>query len=107
MLLALIPRGWLRRFYWTVSPLNDCVHLLLLYWVAFRMTDNVAVAAIAAATYAFTPHLISETRSLSARPFGSLLHSFTILAMFKFTIFTPTPFWAAIATLSASLLFLS
>lgn len=107
MLLALIPRAWLRRFYWAVSPLIDCVHLLLLYWVTFRMTDNVAVAAMAAATYAFTPHLISETRSLSARPFGSLLHSFTILAMFKFTIFSPTPLWAAVATLSAGLLFLS
>lgn len=106
-LLALIPRGWLQRYYWVVSPAIDCVHLLLLYWVAFRMTDNVTVAAIAAALYAFTPHLISETRSLSARPFGALLHSFTMMVIFKFTIFAPTPFWAAAAVISAALLFLS
>ena len=73
--LALLPELWLDRWYWVLSPAVDCVHLLLLYVVTFRLTGSVAVAAIAATTYAFTPHLISETRSLSARPFGALLHT--------------------------------
>jgi hypothetical protein len=106
-LLALLPGPWLRRFYWLVSPMIDCAHLVLLYWVSFRLTDNVVVAAIAAATYAFTPHLISETRSLSARPFGALLHSVTMIALLKFTVTTPTLPWALVAALLASLLFLS
>src|SRR3954451_20728497 len=62
-LLALVPRRALDRWYWTLSPLIDCVHLLVLYAVTFRLTGSVYVAAVAAATYAFTPHLVSETRS--------------------------------------------
>lgn len=106
--LALLPERWLDRWYWVLSPLVDCVHLLALYVVTFRLTGSVAVAAIAAATYAFTPHLISETRSLSGRTFGALLHTLAILLLLKWTLSgTSDLAWAVAAALAGALLFLS
>jgi hypothetical protein len=106
-LLALFPSSWLRRWYWTLSPAIDCVHLLLLYFVAFRLTASPVVATIAAATYAFTPQLISETRSLSPRPFGALLHSVAMILLLKYTLTSGHWTWAAAAALAAALLYLS
>lgn len=106
-LLALLPRRWLRRFFWIVSPAIDCLHLQLLYFVTFRLTASLAVAALAASAYACTPHLISETRSLSARPFGALLHSVAMICLLKYTLAGGTWYWLAAAVLSGTALFLS
>jgi hypothetical protein len=104
--LALLPERWLDRGYWLLSPVVDCVQLLLLHVVTFRLTGSVTVAAIAASTYAFTPHLISETRSLSARPFGALLHVLAILLLLKWNL-SNGPVWAGAAAFAGALLFLS
>src|SRR5882672_4483017 len=50
-LLALLPSQWLRRWFWMVAPAIDCLHLLLLYFVALRLTASLPVAAIAASAY--------------------------------------------------------
>jgi hypothetical protein len=103
-LLALLPHAWLKRWYWTVSPAIDCLHLLLLYVVTVRLTASVTVGAFAAAAYAFTPHLVAETRSLSARPFGALLHSAAVLLLLK--ALTDPGWWVA-AVIAGALVFLS
>jgi hypothetical protein len=107
MLLALLPGGWLRRFYWVVSPAIDCAHLLLLYFVTFRITYSVPVAALAAATYAFTPQLVSETRSLSARPFGALLNSVAMVLTLKYVVSGGAWLWLMAAVASSAALYLS
>jgi hypothetical protein len=107
MLLALLPGSWLRRYYWVVSPAIDCVHLLLLHYVSFRITASLPIAVLASSTYAFTPQLVSETRSLSARPFGALLHTLAILCALKATVPWSGPAWLAGAVLAAAALFLS
>ena len=106
-LLALFPAAWLRRWFWIISPAIDCVHLLLLYFVALRLTASVTVAAIAASTYAFMPQLISETRSLSSRPFGALLHSVAMIFLLKFTLSGGDWKWAGAAVVAGGVLFLS
>jgi hypothetical protein len=106
-LLALLPQAFLRRWYWTVSPAIDCVHLLLLYVVTLRLTASVTVGAFAAAAYAFTPHLVSETRSLSARPFGALLHSVAVLLLLKAVLHGTDLAWWMAAVLAGAVLFLS
>lgn len=106
-LLALMPRGWLGRSFWVVSPVVDCLHLLLLYFVTFRLTASLAVAALAALAYACTPHLVSETRSLSARPFGALLHSVAMICLLKYALGGGGFGWLAAATFSGAALFLA
>jgi hypothetical protein len=106
-LLGLLPRRWLRRYYWLVSPVTDCLHLLLLAYVAYRLTASLGVAMLAASAYAVTPHLVSETRSLTARPFGALMASLALLLMLKAIVTGDWVGWYAVAALAGAVLFLS
>ncbi|HEV7662760.1 MAG TPA: hypothetical protein VGQ62_04435, partial [Chloroflexota bacterium] len=70
LFLAALPQAWLKRYFWLVSPLIDCIQLVLLYLLAFRLTDSVLAAGTAGLIYAVTPQLISETRNLNGRAFA-------------------------------------
>jgi hypothetical protein len=83
LFLALLPQDWLRRNHYLVSPLIDAAHLLLLYLLAFRLTDSVLAAGIAGLIYAVTPQLVSETRNLNGRAFATLLLTLAMLALLR------------------------
>lgn len=89
--LALLPKDWLRRNFWLVSPLVDTVHLLLLYLLSYRLTDSVLAATTAGLIYAVTPQLISETRNLNGRAFASLLQTLAMLALLRSAISSVGP----------------
>ena len=97
ILLALLPEQWLDRWFWLVSPILDCVHLALLYFVSFRLTQESLVAAFAVLVYAVTPQLVSEVRSLNARSFAALVHTVAVLLAFKATISGTSAVWLAAA----------
>src|ERR1051325_6770147 len=86
LFLALLPPKWLRSYFWLVSPIIDAIHLLLLYLLAFRLTDSVLAAGTAGLIYAVTPQLISETRNLNGRAFASLLQTTTMLVLLRSVI---------------------
>src|SRR5579864_5791963 len=52
LFLAALPQGWLQSYFWLLSPLIDCLHLLLLYLLSFRLTDSVLAAGTAGLIYA-------------------------------------------------------
>lgn len=81
--LALLPPGWLKRYFWLLSPLIDALHLLVLYFLTFRLTDSVLAAATAGLIYALTPQLISETRNLNGRAFASLLQTLAMVTLMR------------------------
>src|SRR5918995_1833963 len=83
LFLALLPHQWLKRFFWLVSPLIDSAQLLLLYLLAYRLTDSVLAAATAGLIYAVTPQLISETRNLNGRAFASLLQTLAMVTLLR------------------------
>jgi hypothetical protein len=105
--LAALPRGWLARSFWLVSPAFDCAHLLLLYAVTHRITASTTVAALSAAVYAVVPHLVSETRSLSARSFSSLVLTLAVLAMLKHVALDGGWVWLLAALLAGGGVFLA
>jgi hypothetical protein len=107
MFLAMFPRSWLRRWFWTLSPAIDCFHLAILYWLSFKITASIPVAAISACVYAFTPQLISETRSLNPRSFGALLHSIAVVLAFRYVILSGGWMWLGLALLAGAALFLA
>jgi hypothetical protein len=107
MLLAALPRAFLRRWFWTVSPAIDCVHLLLLYWLAFKITGSLPVAAVTASVYALTPQLVAETRSLMGRSFAALLHSIAVLLALRFVMFDQPWPWLPLALVAGAALFLT
>jgi len=86
LFLAALPPNWLRSYFWLISPLIDAVQLVLLYLLAFRLTDSVLAAATAGLIYAVTPQLISETRNLNGRAFASLLLTITMLILLRSVI---------------------
>src|SRR5438552_14916315 len=86
LFLALLPSAWLRSYFWLLSPIVDALHLLLLYLLAFRLTDSVLAAGTAGLIYAVTPQLISETRNLNGRAFASLLQTITMLVLLRSVI---------------------
>jgi hypothetical protein len=86
LFLALLPQAWLQSYFWLLSPIIDAVHLLLLYLLAFRLTDSVLAAGTAGLIYAVTPQLISETRNLNGRAFASLLQTVTMLVLLRSVI---------------------
>ncbi|HTD79342.1 MAG TPA: hypothetical protein VK898_17005, partial [Chloroflexota bacterium] len=86
LFLALLPQKWLQSYFWLLSPMIDAIHLLLLYLLAFRLTDSVLAAGTAGLIYAVTPQLISETRNLNGRAFASLLQTITMLVLLRSAI---------------------
>src|SRR5579859_7589698 len=86
LFLATLSPGWLRSYFWLVSPIIDAVQLLLLYLLTFRLTDSVLAAGTAGLIYAVTPQLISETRNLNGRAFASLLQTITMLTLMRSAI---------------------
>lgn len=105
--LALLPRAWLRRWFWVVSPAIDCVHLVFLYVLAWRITASVGVALLTGAVFALTPHMVSETRSLNGRSFGAILHSVAMVLALKAVLLGPAWPWLVPAVLSATAVFLA
>lgn len=91
LFLALLPPNWLRSYFWLISPIVDSVQLLLLYLLAFRLTDSVLAAGTAGLIYAVTPQLISETRNLNGRAFASLLQTITMLVLLRSVVFSDGP----------------
>src|SRR5438045_6952788 len=44
LFLAMLSPRWLRSYFWLISPIIDAAQLLLLYLLAFRLTDSVLAA---------------------------------------------------------------
>src|ERR1041385_8217941 len=86
LFLAMLSPGWLRSYFWLISPIIDAVQLPLPYMLAFRLTDSVLAAGTAGLIYAVTPQLISETRNLNGRAFASLLLTLTMLVLMRSVI---------------------
>jgi hypothetical protein len=107
VLLALLPSRWLRRRFWLVSPGLDCLHLTLLFGLAWQISGKPLVAAVAACVYAVTPQLVSETRSLLPRSLGMLLHSIAVMLAIHWIQGAAAWPWLALALFAGALLFLA
>lgn len=105
--LALLPGRLLERYYWLVSPITDCVHLLFLHFVAYKISASVPAATVASLIYAVTPQLVSETRSLNSRAFGALMQSIAFMALFRFVVGGEVWPWLPAALVLATGVFLS
>lgn len=106
-LLALIPEKVLARIFWAISPGIDCLTLILLFLLALKLTAAPTVAVIAALAYAVSPTLISETRALSPRSFGVLLHAVSLVLLLRASIGIPHWTWTTGALLAGALVYLS
>lgn len=82
--LSLLPRRFVEKYYWAVSPAVDSLIVACLYIITYLLTANMVAAAAAGFLYALTPAVIAECSSLNSRPLGSLILVATILSTFIF-----------------------
>lgn len=81
--LAILPRRWLARWFWTVAPFADAMNCSFLFFVTYRLTDSQSTAAVAGIIYATMPQLVSETRSLNPRAPAVLVASVAMMLVLR------------------------
>jgi hypothetical protein len=106
-LLGLVPERILARSFWAISPGIDCLTLTFLFLLALKLTAVPTVALVAALAYAVSPTLISETRALSPRSFGVLVHAVGLVLLLRAVIGVPHWMWTAGAVFGGAMVFLS
>lgn len=106
-LLGLLPERFLARHYWVVSPAVDCLTLLLLILLSLRLTGDATAALLAGLVYAVSPTMISETRALSPRSFGVLVHAISVVLLIRALMGPPEGLWIAAALFAGAIVFLS
>ena len=79
ILCALIPEGWLKKYYWLVNHLIDLTHVTILFVSAVVM-GRLWLGACVIVLYAMLPSLVLEYANLSTRPLGVLLFSAFLLS---------------------------
>ncbi len=79
--LALIPRQWLTKFYWIVSPVVDCVVVGVTYGVVIAVTGEMWLAVLAGVLHAINSASVSDCTNLNSRLLGALLFTGTVLGM--------------------------
>ncbi len=105
--LGCLPEAFLARTYWAISPAIDCLTLVFLYALTRELTASPGAGLIAAAMYAVSPAMVSETRALTPRSLSILLQAVSVLLLLRAAV-DPAD-WMAIAAAigAAGLLFLS
>lgn len=105
-LLGLLPEAFLKRTYWAISPAIDCLTLILLHALARTLTNSPEIALLAAAAYAVSPAMVSETRALTPRSLSVLLQAVSLLLLLQ-AADTRDAVSIAAAIAAAAVLFLS
>ncbi|MBA7489518.1 hypothetical protein ES702_00052 [subsurface metagenome] len=80
--LSLFPKSFLGKYYWVISPLLDCVQLIVVYYFTFFLTGSWIASFLAGILYSLTPTLIEENSSLNSRALASLLLTAFMLSLF-------------------------
>ena len=86
MFLSLIPKNFLDRFEWLVSPVIDFCHIMLLFGFVYYFTGNIIIASIAQIIYLSAPLTIMENSNLTTRSLASFLFTLTFLSFLGYSI---------------------
>lgn len=88
ILLSLIPKKTLEKIQGFISPFFDSIHCLVIFIIAYQLTNRLDIALVAQLIYLFTPLVILENSYLTPRSFGYL--NFT-LALYPLLLYTTSP----------------
>lgn len=117
-LLALLPESWLRRVPPLTSAICDCLHALIVVWLAGHVApmvapgiDAPAVALVAGLLFGTSPALLvagfgPRAYEVTPRPFGELLYTVVMTGVLLFLI-EGSAIGLGAALLAAGLLLLS
>ncbi|PKN00391.1 MAG: hypothetical protein CVU78_01195 [Elusimicrobia bacterium HGW-Elusimicrobia-2] len=80
--LALFSQKFLEKCHWLLSPLLDSIIGLILMFVLYALTGDVAAAVIAGLIYAFAWGAISQTENMTSRQLGVLFLNLAVILLF-------------------------
>jgi len=95
-----------RKYEFLFSPFFDAIHLLIIFHLAFYLSDSVAIALLTQTLYVLTPIVVLENSSATPRSLGYTLFSLLFMCLFVFTQ-TGDMLYVTFAVLLGSIIFLS
>lgn len=85
LILSRFPIRLVERYEFIFSPFFDSIHLLLIFFISFQLTNSIFIALITQTLYALTPIVIIENSSATPRSLGYTLFTIAFMSLFIFT----------------------
>lgn len=82
LFLGLLPKKFVEKYYWLISPFIDSLIGVLVGFVSFLLLKNIQASIIAILIYAFSYSVFSETKFLTSRQLGNLLLNISVFGLF-------------------------
>lgn len=86
-ILAVLPKVWLEKNQWLVSPFFDMLHNYFLFIIVYMFTGQLYIALLAQISYMLSPIVIMENSNLTTRSFASFIFSISLVALLFYDIY--------------------
>ncbi len=106
LILSKFPFNLVKRYEFILSPFFDSLLILLIFYVSFYLTGNIALSLITQIIYILTPIIVLENSSATPRSLGYGFFTILFLSLFQFSLY-PNIVFLLIAIACGSLIFLS
>lgn len=105
-ILSKFPFKLVEKYEFLFSPFFDATHIILIFFISYFITQNIAVAFLTQTLYVLTPIIVLENSSATPRSLGYTLFTILFISLFLFTE-NGNPTLLVIAIVAGTLVFLS
>lgn len=105
-ILSRFPFKMVERYEFIFSPFFDFVHLLLMFFIVFQLTNSLLIAFITQVLYILTPIIVLENSSATPRSLGYTLFTVVLMALFLF-VQQGNVLYLVVSVFAGSFIFLS
>lgn len=83
-IMSKFPLKLIEKYEFVFSPFFDGIHVLLIFFISFLLTNSIFIAVTAQIIYLLTPIIVLENSSATPRSLGYALFSLVFLFLFLF-----------------------
>lgn len=83
-LLSKLPFRFVEKYEFLFSPFFDAAHLIVIFFISYLLTHNIALALLTQLLYILTPIIILENSSATPRSLGYTLFTILFVSLFLF-----------------------
>lgn len=83
-IMSKFPFKLIQKYEFVFSPFFDGLHILLIFFISFFLTNSIFIAVTAQIIYLLTPIIVLENSSATPRSLGYTLFSLVFLSLFLF-----------------------
>ncbi|MEK7517283.1 MAG: hypothetical protein AAB583_01945 [Patescibacteria group bacterium] len=85
LILSRFPQRLVERYEFVFSPFFDFIHLLIIFFISFQLTNSLFIALITQSLYILTPIIVLENSSATPRSLGYTLFTIMLMSLFIYT----------------------